>query len=43
MSPAPNAEVDYVDARTGAVLFTLKFYDFGIPLGFLAYGCGRRL
>ena len=41
----PNAEVDYVDALTGKVLFTEKFYDRFASLvpPALMYGCGRPL
>lgn len=50
---ADNAEVDYVDAETGVVLDTLRFYDPGLDpqsaafkekgRRHLAYGCGRPL
>lgn len=52
-TPIDNAEVDYVDAETGAVLFTVPFYDPGLDENsaafkmkgrrHLAYGCGRPL
>ena len=33
MPKLANAEVDYVDARTGEVLATLPFYDPGLDEG----------
>ena len=30
VEPKPNAEVDYTDAETGAVLETVAFYDPGL-------------
>lgn len=39
--PPDNAEVDYVDAATGAVLYTLPFHDPSWPQ--MSYGCGRPL
>lgn len=40
-----NAEVDYVDATTGRVLYTLPFYEPGLdgPIPFMSGGVGRPL
>lgn len=41
-APKPNAEVDYVCWKTGRVLYTLPFFDPGLPKA-LTFSCGRPL